>query len=138
MIRLAALAVVAFAVPVAAAEPPRFERDVKPILTAKCLKCHGADSTKASLDLRTAAAIKKGGETGPAIVPGASAKSLLLEQITSGAMPPGKTARVPLARKDTTPPRCPSHGFVVRALVTLTSVYCGTRWRSIASHASAG
>ena len=94
MFRVAALAVIVFAVPIAAAEPPRFERDVKPILAAKCLKCHGAETAKASLDLRTTAAIKQGGETGPAIVPGDATKSLLLEQITTGAMPPGKGAKL--------------------------------------------
>src|SRR5262245_38078810 len=94
MFRLAALAVVVLTAPLAAAEPPRFERDVKPILVAKCFKCHGADSTKAELDLRTTAAIKKGGETGPAVVPGNAARSLLLEQVTSGAMPPGKAAKL--------------------------------------------
>jgi hypothetical protein len=91
---MAALAVAVLAVPAAAAEPPRFERDVKPILAAKCLKCHGADAAKASLDLRTTAAIKTGGETGPAVVPGNPAKSLLVEQIASGAMPPGKGAKL--------------------------------------------
>ena len=65
MSRAAALAVVACAVPGAAAEPNQFERAVKPILAAKCFKCHGADATSTSRDLRTAAAIKQGGETGP-------------------------------------------------------------------------
>jgi mono/diheme cytochrome c family protein len=99
MSRMAALAVtaIAFATPVAAADPPRFERDVKPILAAKCLKCHGAENAKASLDLRTPAAIKQGGETGPAIISGNPAKSLLLEQVTSGAMPPGKGAKLTAA-----------------------------------------
>jgi len=94
MSRLIVLAAAAFAWPVVAAEPPRFERDVMPVFVAKCVKCHGGVMTKAGLDLRTAAAVKHGGDTGPAAIPGDSAKSLLLEQITSGAMPPGKAAKL--------------------------------------------
>jgi hypothetical protein len=50
-----------------AAEPPAdvdFDRDVLPILTAQCLKCHGSESLKAGLDLRTSAMILKVGRTG--------------------------------------------------------------------------
>lgn len=94
MSRLTALAVFAFALPASAAEPPRFERDAKAVFVAKCVKCHGGDTTKSGLDLRTAAAIKQGGDTGPSVVPGNPAKSLLFEQITSGAMPPGKAAKL--------------------------------------------
>ena len=94
MFRMAALAAFAFAHTAVAAEPPRFERDVKPLFVAKCVKCHGGDSTKSGLDLRTATAVKQGGDTGPSVVPGDAAKSLLLEQITSGAMPPGKAVKL--------------------------------------------
>ncbi len=93
MFRLGTLSVAVFALAATAAEP-RFERDVKPIFAAKCEKCHSGEITKSGLDLRTAAAVKRGGDTGPSIVLGNSAKSLLFEQITSGAMPPGKAAKL--------------------------------------------
>src|SRR4051812_28500567 len=67
---------------------PQFEKDVLPILAARCLKCHGDAKTKANLDLRTRAGLLRGGESGPALVPGASAKSLLFEMIRKGEMPP--------------------------------------------------
>jgi hypothetical protein len=67
-------------------------RAVKPILTARCYACHGALQQKAGLRLDTVALMKKGGETGPAIVHGKSADSLLVHHITAanGArrMPP--------------------------------------------------
>jgi hypothetical protein len=92
----AALAVLALAVaarpespPVS---PPQFERDVLPVLTARCLKCHGATKPKARLDLRTKASLLRGGESGPALVPGSAEKSLLFQMIHKGEMPPpGKT-----------------------------------------------
>ena len=89
---LAAFTLVALAVH--SAEPPRFERDVKPILVAKCVKCHGGETTKSGLDLRTASAIRQGGDTGPSVVSNDPNKSLLFEQITSGAMPPGKATKL--------------------------------------------
>ncbi|HEY3788135.1 MAG TPA: DUF1549 domain-containing protein, partial [Urbifossiella sp.] len=86
----------AFAIP-GAADAPRFERDVKPILVAKCIKCHGGETTKSGLDLRTASSIRQGGDTGPSIAANDPAKSLLFEQITSGAMPPGKATKLTTA-----------------------------------------
>ena len=44
---------------------PQFETDVLPILTAHCLKCHGREARKASLDLRTMSLLARGGESGP-------------------------------------------------------------------------
>src|SRR5687767_5353581 len=42
------------------------------VLNAKCLSCHGNDQKKikAKLDLRTRAGALKGGESGPAVIPG--------------------------------------------------------------------
>ena len=73
---------------------PSFSREVKPILAAHCLKCHGPTTRKADLDLRGPAKMEKGGTTGPAIVRGAARKSLLYEQIALHTMPPGKAAKL--------------------------------------------
>ena len=66
-----------------------FEKDVQPILAAKCLACHGA-VPQGKLDLRTPEAALKGSATGPVILPGNAAKSLLLDKIVTRQMPPGK------------------------------------------------
>ena len=71
----------------AAAQPPRFERDVLPIVTAKCLSCHGGHSM-VGLDLRTAASLDKGSHNGPVLVKGSPDESLLHQKISSRAMPP--------------------------------------------------
>jgi hypothetical protein len=73
---------------------PRFETDIRPLLEAKCLRCHGDKTRKADLDLRTLATILKGGESGPAVVPGKPEMSLLFEKVHEGMMPPGKKDRL--------------------------------------------
>jgi mono/diheme cytochrome c family protein len=65
-----------------------FESQILPIFESKCIACHGADSPQQGLDLRSRAAIIKGGKSGPAIQAGSSAKSLLLEKIITKQMPP--------------------------------------------------
>jgi mono/diheme cytochrome c family protein len=71
--------------------PPAFNAQVRPILKAYCFECHGeAEKLKGGLDLRLARSIRKGGESGSAIVEGKPEKSLLLDRVTSGEMPPGK------------------------------------------------
>jgi len=75
-----------------AADPqsPKFETDVRPILKAHCWQCHGeTEELKGGLDARLARFLLTGGESGPAIVPGKHAGSLLYERISSGEMPPG-------------------------------------------------
>ncbi len=71
----------------ATAQAPRFERDVLPIVTAKCLSCHG-DNSMVGLDLRTAASILSGSHNGPVLVKGSPEKSLLWKKISSRMMPP--------------------------------------------------
>lgn len=70
--------------------PPSFEKDVLPLLTAKCHDCHGGDVQEARLDLRTLSEILRGGENGPAIVRGEPHSSLLMDLVANGQMPPGK------------------------------------------------
>ena len=73
-----------------AAEPstPAFESDILPIFEANCVACHGEASLQQGLDLRTAAAVLKGGNSGPAIHQGSSGKSLLVEKLVTGRCRP--------------------------------------------------
>ena len=70
--------------------PPSFEKDVLPLLAAKCHDCHGSDVQEAQLDLRTLSEILRGGENGSAIVRGEPHSSLLMDLVANGQMPPGK------------------------------------------------
>src|SRR5262245_37168581 len=69
-----------------------YTRDVKPILEARCYRCHGPMRCKAGLRLDSAAAIRKGGNSGAVIVPGDSANSVLIAVLRGAAdrpqMPP--------------------------------------------------
>src|SRR4051812_33785203 len=66
-----------------------FEEHVRPILKAQCFACHGdEEKPKGHLDLRLARLITRGGESGPALVPGRPDKSLLWERIDADEMPP--------------------------------------------------
>jgi hypothetical protein len=54
------------------------------------VKCHGAGKLEGGLDLRRDLTILKGGDSGPAVVPGKPDESLLVQRVESGEMPPGK------------------------------------------------
>ncbi len=73
---------------------PTFEKDVLPILKARCFKCHGSEKRAAGLDLRRKFTIVRGGDGGPALVAGRPKQSLLIEMIESGDMPPEGEARL--------------------------------------------
>jgi cytochrome c553 len=62
-------------------EPPDFVRDVQPILAAACVRCHGPGRQRAGLRLDTREGLLGGGESGPAVVPGDAAASLLYTQV---------------------------------------------------------
>src|SRR5438105_571717 len=64
-----------------------YVRDIKPILRAHCYPCHGALRQKSKLRLDTAAFMRQGGRRGPAVVPGKSSESVLLDAVTSHDMP---------------------------------------------------
>ncbi|HEX7379572.1 MAG TPA: PSD1 and planctomycete cytochrome C domain-containing protein [Pirellulales bacterium] len=65
-----------------------FERQIAPIFETRCLRCHGGKTTEAGLDLRRRATMLKGGDSGPALVVGDLKKSLILQRIEAGEMPP--------------------------------------------------
>src|SRR5207302_1586388 len=49
-----------------------FETKIRPVLVEHCFKCHSGKKTKADLWLDSRAAMLKGTDNGPAIVPGAA------------------------------------------------------------------
>lgn len=65
------------------AEIEFFEKKIRPVLTENCLSCHGAkpDKIKGGLYLTSRENLLEGGDSGPALVPGDPAKSLLIEAI---------------------------------------------------------
>src|SRR5580704_7576163 len=93
-----------FAARFASADDDSLFRDkVAPVLEARCVHCHGDDSPKGKLSLTKASGVLKGGESGPAIVPGKPDESVLLDMISGekpempkGAppLPPGDVAQI--------------------------------------------
>ena len=88
IVTVAALADPAVDKPAGALPAPLYESDVKPILEAHCVRCHGDERKQAALDLRTLKGILNGGESGPAVVPGKTEASRLYELIHDDEMPP--------------------------------------------------
>ncbi len=83
-------------------EPPRYDKDVRAILSDRCFRCHGPDAGKRQADLRldveeSATAIREGHA---AVVPGKPDESELVRRIGSTdedvRMPPPKSGRRPL------------------------------------------
>ncbi|MDZ4780996.1 MAG: DUF1553 domain-containing protein [Planctomycetia bacterium] len=76
-----------------------YEVKVRPLLTAKCLGCHGDDVQESHFRLDRRAALLTGGDSGePAVLPGNAEKSHLI-QLVSGrqagiAMPPDESERL--------------------------------------------
>jgi hypothetical protein len=62
-----------------------FERRLRPILMTPCFKCHqGRGQTEAgSLALDSCEAVRRGGQSGPAIIPGQPEQSLLMKKVRS-------------------------------------------------------
>ena len=70
-----------------------FEAKIRPVLSQQCYRCHSAEAKTAmgGFRLDTRDAIRAGGQTGPAVVPGKPAASILLKAIRQEGpkMPPG-------------------------------------------------
>ena len=61
-----------------------FESKIRPVLVAECYECHDAKKQKGDLRLDYRDGLLKGGEEGPAIVPGDAKKSLCHGEIGKG------------------------------------------------------
>jgi hypothetical protein len=70
-------------VPLAKPDAEFFEKTIQPILTEHCHKCHShsAEKIKGNLVVDSLAGLLKGGDTGPAVVPGSLEKSLLIQAV---------------------------------------------------------
>ena len=73
------------------AEAVDFDKDILPLLRRSCLACHSASERQGDLVLESPDAMRKGGDSGPALQPGRGAESLLLKLAahqTDPVMPP--------------------------------------------------
>ncbi|WP_250847052.1 PSD1 and planctomycete cytochrome C domain-containing protein [Aquisphaera insulae] len=73
---------------VRAEDTPGLNRQVMPLLTSRCVKCHGPAVRKGELNLATPRGLARGGKAGPAIVPGSLDESPLWEAVAADEMPP--------------------------------------------------
>ncbi len=68
--------------PAPAARTVEFTRDIQPLFESSCIKCHARGKAKGGLSLESRAQFLKGGDTGAAAIPGASADSLIVEYVS--------------------------------------------------------
>ena len=77
-----------------------FETRIRPLLAANCQACHG-ESAMAGLRVDSREGLMRGGETGPAIVPGAPEKSALVKAVQhADGFPRMPRGRAKLAAQD--------------------------------------
>lgn len=78
-----------------------FRAQVRPILQASCVPCHGGGQPSGGLSLTSRATALKGGVSGPALVPGKAKSSLLVRAVNHDGrkMPP--QSKLPQAQIDT-------------------------------------
>ncbi|NBP79240.1 DUF1549 domain-containing protein, partial [bacterium] len=69
----------------------QYEAEIKPLLARRCQACHGALAQEAGLRLDTAALARTGGDSGPAVLAGDAASSLLVARISD----PDPLSRMP-------------------------------------------
>ena len=74
-----------------------FKQRIEPVLEKHCYSCHSAaaNSIKGGLKLDTRSAIRRGGESGPAVVPGKVEESLLLAALRYEGLEMPPKAKLP-------------------------------------------
>ncbi len=75
--------VLAVELPPPAKRPVDFAKDIQPLFESSCIKCHAKGKDRGGFSLETREAFFKGGDTGAAMVPGESAKSLIVDLLTT-------------------------------------------------------
>ncbi|MCA9132182.1 MAG: PSD1 domain-containing protein [Planctomycetales bacterium] len=67
-----------------------FEQHIRPVLVTQCVQCHGEKKQEGGLRLDSLSALQQGGDSGPAVLAGEPAESLLIEALKyeSYEMPP--------------------------------------------------
>jgi hypothetical protein len=65
-----------------------YANDIKSILDASCVKCHGGDKPKARLRLDTLDNVLKGGKDGKVLKPGDSANSFMVKAAAHASKDP--------------------------------------------------
>src|SRR5689334_16820815 len=74
-------------------KPVDFRNDLLRFLKTNCIACHHSKDPEGALILESPKTILKGGDSGPVVVPGKSAESLLLQtamHLKKPVMPPNK------------------------------------------------
>src|SRR4051812_27782399 len=93
----------AFWLPAFAADAPQpdaasiefFEKQVRPVLTSRCFSCHGTQQQHSGLRVDSREALLKGGNRGPALVPGDAALSLLAKAVRHDGLKMPVGAKLP-------------------------------------------
>jgi hypothetical protein len=75
---------------------PDFEREIRPILEANCVSCHGPKQQESLLRLDTRGQALKGGMSGAVVVPGKSRESPLVQHLRGELTPRMPNEKPPL------------------------------------------
>jgi mono/diheme cytochrome c family protein len=92
-----------------------YAKDIKPIFDQSCVTCHGERKPKARLRLDSLEGALKGGEDGRVIVPGDSAKSVLVHSV--GQIGDNDNWMPPLKNKANIPPLTKEEVALIRAWI---------------------
>jgi hypothetical protein len=68
-------------------QPELFSKSIAPLLSGRCIQCHGQGAPMSDLDLRSREGMLKGGKHGAAVVPGNAEASSLYRHLTGSVQP---------------------------------------------------
>jgi len=102
-----------------------FEKRVRPILVERCYDCHGEETAEGKLRLDSKSGWARGGESGPAIVPGDPAASLLLRETVELQGGGGGALGEEHGRGQAASPAVLAHGGGCRVGSRETRRFCG-------------